>query len=171
VLLDPNSPHYPPKSKDISHFDLPERELKPYLHDAFEDAERKQERLFLTHLTSSTHHPWALPKDFPQKQYLGSNSYGYDRKFNRYLNTIGLVDDWLGDIISVLEETGVADETLLVLSGNHGLSLPDGRSRTYENAQVSNSHIPLVLSHAGLDSVQIDSPVSAKQLLPTLLIL
>jgi arylsulfatase A-like enzyme len=168
VLLDPNAPHYPPKSKDINYFGLPERELKPYLRDALEDAERKQERLFLTHLTSSTHHPWALPKDFLQKQYLGSNSYGYDRKFNRYLNTIGLVDDWLGEIISVLEETGVADETLLVLSGDHGLSMPDDRGSTYENAHASNFHIPLVISHAGLDSVQIDTPVSAKQLLPTL---
>lgn len=169
VLLDPNAPHYPPKSKDINYFGLPERELKPYLRDALEDAERKHERLFLTHLTSSTHHPWGLPKDFLQKQYLGRNSYGYDRKFNRYLNTIGLVDDWLGDIISILEETGVANETLLVLSGDHGLSMPDDRSGTYENAHVSNFHVPLVISHAGLDSVQIDTPVSVKQLLPTLL--
>ncbi|MCJ1362983.1 hypothetical protein MMC16_002089 [Acarospora aff. strigata] len=170
TLVDPKATHFPPKSKDINYYGLPDTELKPYLHDAIETAEKNQERLFITHLTGTTHHPWGLPKDVPYKQYIADTGFGLGRKLNRYLNTIGFVDKWLGEILSVLEETGVANETLLVLAGDHGDTLPEtGGSGVFDNPHVGGFHIPLLLSHPALPSVRIKSPVTSLQVLPTIL--
>jgi hypothetical protein len=169
TLVDPTSPHYPPKSEDINYFGMRETELKPYLHDALTFAEKNQERLFLTHLTSTTHHPWGLPKDYSYQQFMGTTGYGTSRKINRYLNTLGLVDDWLADILDVLNETGVGNETLVILTGDHGISLPDDGGVCYENPHVGNMHVPLMFHHPSLPFIEIDSAVSAIQILPTLL--
>ena len=170
TLVDPGAAHFPPTSKDINYYGLPDTELKPYLRDAIQDAEKNQQRLFLTHLTGTTHHPWGLPEDFPYQDYMGPKGYGTDRRLDQYLNTIGFVDNWLGQILSVLEETGIANQTLLVLAGDHGTSLPDdGGNTPYDNPHVGNFHVPLIFSHPALPPVQIDTPVISTQILPTIL--
>jgi len=37
---------------------------------------------------------------------------------NKYLNTIRFVDRWIGDILKLLDETGIANETLVVAVGD-----------------------------------------------------
>ena len=161
--------HGPPKSKEINYYGYPDTELRPYLKDAIRDAEKNHERLFLTHLTGTTHHPWGLPGS-TYKDIVGDRSYKPNRKFNRYLNTIGFVDDWLQEILDILEETGIANETLLVLAGDHGLSLPDdGGITPYDNPHVGNFHVPIVFSHPLLPHIEITEPVTSLQILPTML--
>lgn len=170
TMIDPHAAHFPPKHENVNYFGLEDTEVEPYLRDAIRDAERKQERLFITHLTSTTHHPWALPEHFHFQKFLKYKGYGVDRMLNRYLNTIGYIDQWLAEILALLEETGIANKTLLVLAGDHGVSMPeDGSSTPYNNPHLGMFHIPLVFSHPALPSIQIDSPVSASQILPTIL--
>lgn len=126
----------------------PDGSMAGYFRDAIEKAERNHERLFLTHLTGITHHPWDSP-DGEYEELIGgeTNSFGgKNDQLNRYLNTIGINDEWYGDFLDILEETGVADETLIVMTGDHGLSLPeDGNVTPYDNPLVSNFHVPLIL--------------------------
>jgi hypothetical protein len=95
----------------------PERELADYFRRAINDATTNKERLFISHLTGITHHPW----DTPGHEYEELMSHGWagkGNKVNRYLNTLGVADDWLAQLLEVLEETGAAKETLVVMTGD-----------------------------------------------------
>ena len=116
-LLDPHAKHFPPKSDEVNYYGFPDTELRDYLRDAITAAERNHTRLFLTHLTGTTHHPWGIPND-TYMDLMGQSQFGLNHDLNKYLNTIGYVDQWLAEIIEILEETGVANETLLVVAGD-----------------------------------------------------
>lgn len=97
----------------------PEVEILPYLKDTIEEAKSKDERLFLSHFTSTTHHPWGLPSDFESEQYWASNHLVSEHEDNnKYLNAVRYVDRWLGTIMKLLENTGIANETLVVFVGD-----------------------------------------------------
>ncbi|KAJ5097983.1 hypothetical protein N7532_004984 [Penicillium argentinense] len=147
----------------------PEHELREYFLNALKHAEKKHERVFLTHLTGQTHHPWDMPAGDEYEEYIHSSMFNHNGKVNRYLNTLGVADKWLGEVAEVLEEAGVADETLVVMVGDHGISLiEDGGVTPYDNPHVSNFHVPLVFSHPKLPPINIDSRVTSMQILPTI---
>jgi hypothetical protein len=116
-LTDRNASHYPPKSKEINYYGYPDTELRDYLRDAIEDAERDHKRLFISHLTGTTHHPWGIPGG-KYDELIKHGWRGRNKDVNKYLGTIGWVDKWLAEILDILEETGVADQTLLVMAGD-----------------------------------------------------
>lgn len=148
----------------------PEHELRHYILKALKHAEKHHERLFLTHLTGQTHHPWDMPKDQDYEELISSSIFNHNGNINRYLNTIGVADRWLGEILEVLEEAGVADETLVVMVGDHGISLiEDGGVTPYDNPHVANFHVPMVFSHPRLPAINIDGRVTSLQILPTIL--
>lgn len=96
-----------------------EREVYPYLKDIVNEAIENKERLFLSHFTSTTHHPWSTPADFHDEQYFSADGLmSKHEDMNNYLNTVRYVDGWLGDILKVLDETGIANETLVVFIGD-----------------------------------------------------
>lgn len=118
VIESPNATHYPVKSEEVNYYGYPDTELREYIRDAIDNAERNHTRLFLTHLTGTTHHPWGVPNN-AFEQIMGPSSWSaHDEDLNRYLNTIGFVDKWLAEIIGILEEKGVINETLFVMAGD-----------------------------------------------------
>ncbi|KAJ5241655.1 uncharacterized protein N7469_003246 [Penicillium citrinum] len=81
-----------------------------------------------------------------------------------------VADKWLGEVAEVLEEAGVADETLVVVVGDHGISLAeDGGVTPYDNPHVANFHVPLVFSHQKLPQMSMDSHVTSMQIMPTIM--
>jgi Sulfatase len=119
TLSNSSSKFFPPTEPESNYFGYPEKQVKPYIRDLIIQAEEKNERLFLSHLTSSTHHPWSTPKSFgEQKNYMGSASWINHQHLNKYLNTVAYADAWLGEILDELEDTGVANETLVVMVGD-----------------------------------------------------
>lgn len=152
---------------DINYYGMPERAVEGYLRDAFASAKKNNERVFLSHLTSSTHHAFGLPEDEKYVSLAGDPDLN---DLSHYLNTVGYVDRWLDRILQILDEEGVANETLLVVVGDHGLSLAErGTITPYSNPHVANYHVPLVLSHPKLPNITVDDPVSSIQILPTIL--
>jgi hypothetical protein len=127
VLRNANS-EFPVTGPELNYFGYSERALRPHMRKAIVDAEEKGERLFLSHLTTSTHHPWATPGEFgEQENYWGDRRAG-DTPWNRYLNTIRFADQWVGEVLQLLEELGVAEKTLVVMLGDQyvilNLTLP-----------------------------------------------
>lgn len=160
---------HPPQTETINYYGYADTELREYFRDAIDDAERDHQRLFLTHLTGTTHHDWGLPTHFYEK-ILGSDKKGRDKDLNKYLNTVGFQDNWLAEIIGILEEKGVVNETLFVMAGDHGLSLPNNGGITpYDNPHVGNFGVPIVLAHPQLPPLEITAPVSSDQIVPTIL--
>jgi phosphoglycerol transferase MdoB-like AlkP superfamily enzyme len=118
-LLNPLSKHYPPTEKESNYFGFSETEVKPYLQDMFREAEEKGQRLFMSHLTSSTHHPWNTPESAGKTvDYFSRRRWRPERPLNRYLNTIRYGDRWIGEIMDMLEDLGVAEKTLVVIVGD-----------------------------------------------------
>jgi hypothetical protein len=103
--------------KKYNFWGYPERELEDYFRDAITNAEKNKERLFISHLTGITHHPWDTP-DHEYEEMMSYGLWGKSNKVNRYLNTLGVADEWLALLLDILEETGVANETLVVMAGD-----------------------------------------------------
>ena len=111
---------YRAKGQEINYFGFAETELKPYVRDLFEEAANNKTRMFLSHVTSTTHHPWNTPDDFAIEHYMGNEGSINHNMMNNYLNSARFVDNWLGDIMTMLDETGIANSTLVVIVGDHG---------------------------------------------------
>ncbi|CRG91695.1 hypothetical protein PISL3812_08746 [Talaromyces islandicus] len=150
---------------DINYFGFEETPLEDYIRDEFEKAKTDDGRVFITHVTSTTHHPYKMPKSEKYVQ-LGK---GLD-DLSQYINTVGYDDRWLGRILDTIDDLGVANETLLVFVGDHGLSIPENDIlSSYYNPHIGSNHVPLVLSHPKLPAISIDDAVSTQQILPTIL--
>jgi hypothetical protein len=157
----------PKNLDDVNYYGMPEVAIEDYLRDAFVTAKANDEHLFLSHLTSTSHHDFSIPKDEHIVELAGDGNWDM---LSRYLNAIGYVDRWLAKVLDILEDEGVADETLVVLVGDHGLSIAEDMSFTpYHNPRIANFHVPLVVSHPALPKINITDPVTSMQILPTIL--
>lgn len=85
--------------------------------------------------TAGTHHG----VDSPDLKYGdGSNSY-----YNKFHN----LDHWLGDFISWFKTSPYYDNTLLVITSDHGVVIPtpEYRKSFHQKTERSNFEIPLIL--------------------------
>ncbi|KAK2791209.1 hypothetical protein FQN53_006047 [Emmonsiellopsis sp. PD_33] len=169
TLEDSTNKYYPPKSPEINYFGYAESEVKPFIRDKIAGAIANNKRLFLSHFTSTTHHPWATPADFNKTEYMGSE--GSHEHMNSFLNVVRYDDLWIGEILSLLEENGIANETLVVLVGDHGQAFEEDSEMTgtYENGHISNFRVPLVFRHPHLPRLQINANATSMSILPTIL--
>ncbi|OAA58154.1 sulfatase domain protein [Cordyceps fumosorosea ARSEF 2679] len=151
---------------DINYFGMEEAPLLDYVRDAFATARESGERVFMTHLTSTTHHPYAIPAE---EAYVPLATGRWD-DLSHYVNAVGYDDRWLGRILGVLDDEGVAGETLVVVTGDHGISLPENNTpASYHNPNAGCNHVPVVMSHPGLPPIDVDDAVSTMEILPTVL--
>ncbi|KAG7001423.1 hypothetical protein G7Y79_00031g065380 [Physcia stellaris] len=170
TLEDPKKWKHPPTTEPVCLYGYPDEELRESLRDAINDAEESHQRLFLAHLTGATHEPWTLPEpwDF-DRELVGHSNGGMYRNLKRYLNAIGYGDWWMKTVFEILEETGVANDTLVVMAGDHGISILEDYITPYDDPHVGAFRVPLILSHPHLPPVTINSSVSLNQVLPTIL--
>lgn len=163
---------YAPKGQEINYFGYAETELKPYVQDLFEEAANNKTRVFLSHVTSTTHHPWGTPDDFKTESYMGDEGTVNHGLMNNYLNTQRFVDNWLGDIMTMLDETGIANSTLVVVVGDHGQAFGEDNkdmTGTYENGHISNFRVPLVFRHPHMPRIDITANATSLSIIPTIL--
>lgn len=119
IFQDPKSKFYPPTEPESNYLGYSDAQLKPYIRDIIETARDDGHRFFTSVLTSTTHYPWALPAAFgQQRRYMGEKGWVNHEMMNSYLNTIKYADVWLAEIMDMLEDTGVANETLVVVAGD-----------------------------------------------------
>ncbi|MCP5030837.1 MAG: choline-sulfatase [Actinomycetia bacterium] len=85
-----------------------------------------------------------------------------------YANT-SYVDDWLGRLLSTLQETGLADSTVVMFTSDHGDMLGD-RGLWYKMAFFERSaRVPLVMAGPDVANCTIPNVASHLDVLPTLL--
>lgn len=151
---------------DINYFGMAEVCLEEYIRDAFVSARENDERVFMTHITSTSHHPYRMPDD---ETYVPLAKRGHN-DLSHYVNSIGYDDRWLSSILDILDQEEVANETLAIFVGDHGLSIPENdKLASYYNPNVGCDHVPLVISHPKLPALKVEAPVSAIQIVPTVL--
>ncbi|OQD82674.1 hypothetical protein PENANT_c020G07053 [Penicillium antarcticum] len=156
--------HFHPGMEEINYFGYPEYEVYPYLRDVVSQTIQKDERLFLSHFTSTTHHPWGTPKDYLVEKYFSDDGLvAKHEEMNQYLNAVRYVDAWLGDMMKVLDEFEIANETGQAFNEDAPVS------GTYENGHISNFRIPLLFRHPLLPKLQITANATSMSVVPTIL--
>ncbi|EOD46370.1 putative sulfatase domain-containing protein [Neofusicoccum parvum UCRNP2] len=172
TISNPASKHFPPKEPKSNYFGYPETEALPFLRDLFVEAKQQKRRLFVSHLTSSTHHPFAVPQSWTEQEtYLSKKRFRPEDELDRYLNTIRYQDGYINQIFTMLDEVDALNETLVVMTGDHGLAFntPDGSHSTFENGHVSNFAIPLLFAHPSLPRIQVSAQTTPTSIIPTIL--
>ncbi|TVY30053.1 hypothetical protein LHYA1_G002536 [Lachnellula hyalina] len=171
TLLNPAA-KFPPSEKQSNYFGFPDSQMRPYFQDVFREAKKNDERVFLSHFTSSTHHPWKTPEEFGEAmELLKKGWWSGEHQLNRYLNTVKYDDWWLGETMNILEDEGVADETLVVMVGDHGMAFEEDAQKrsTFENGHISNMRVPLLFHHPSLPRIQLAINATSMSILPTIL--
>jgi arylsulfatase A-like enzyme len=108
--------YIPEETEEEEEHGHEDKVLKKYLRDVIDDAKKNNTRLFLSHLTHNTHTPYYIPGDY--QEMMGDVSSERNERLNRYLNTMAYQDEWIADILELLDDAGIADETLLVMTGD-----------------------------------------------------
>ncbi|KAG5946014.1 hypothetical protein E4U53_006655, partial [Claviceps sorghi] len=159
--------------KEINYFGFPETVLKSYITDYVSNVTKNNQRMFMSHFTSTTHHPWGYPTWFNASQYLGpADGMLQDHKdFNNYLNTVRFTDAWIGQIMQILDDQGISNETLVVFVGDHGIAFKEDTSKTgtYGNSHVTNHRVPITFRHPMLPRVQHRPNATSLSIVPTIL--
>jgi arylsulfatase A-like enzyme len=172
TLSNPTSKHYPPKNPFVNYFGYEETETFEYLRDLFVDAEKSEERLFVSHLTSTPHHPFKTPKNWSgREEYMSQRHWRPSDPFEEYMNTIQYQDEWIAQIFQMLYDVGALDETLVVMTGDHGLAFNslDKSQSAINNGHVSNFQIPVLFVHPDLPRIQLNASTTPTSILPTVL--
>lgn len=90
--------------------------------------------------------------------------------FIRYLAEVKYVGMQLGLLRKVLDETGLAKRTLLIVTADHGEAFGE-HGQQYHAATVYEEllHVPLIVHYPGGKSRKIKQPVSLVDMAPTIL--
>ncbi|MBU60089.1 MAG: hypothetical protein CL543_14590 [Alcanivorax sp.] len=90
--------------------------------------------------------------------------------FNRYINSVHHLDQQLGRVLDRLERDGRLDDTLVVITGDHGEEFMEhgrwGHNSEFHDEQV---RVPLVLAGPGVPGGVVTAPTSHLDVAPTLL--
>ena len=85
-----------------------------------------------------------------------------------YYASISFIDQQIGKLILALEESGLIDNTIIVLWGDHGWHLGDhglwNKHSTFEQA----THVPLIVVDPSKQQANSDAPVELLSIFPTL---
>jgi N-sulfoglucosamine sulfohydrolase len=90
------------------------------------------------------------------------------KELAHYYSSVRRADDCVGAVLSALEESGRADETLVMFLSDHGMPLPFAKTQLYHHS----THTPLIIRWPGVtqaDTWDREPMVSAVDFLPTLL--
>jgi len=118
----------------------------------------------LTVWTQDTHHPYVAP-----------TSYGFpttDEPLKRYLNSVLETDAIIGRIETELKNLNLADNTLVVITGDHGEAFGEHGNRIHGFSVYDEEvHVPLMIVNPALiaHEIRIDRIARQIDLAPTLL--
>jgi choline-sulfatase len=106
----------------------------------------------------------------PHADYEAPKEYAEKFPGERYQAEIAYTDHELGRVLKTLDELGLRDDTLIVMTADHGESLGDHGERTHGIfAYESTLHVPLLFSGKGVAKRgRIDPLVRSADIVPTI---
>lgn len=131
----------------------------------------KDDRFFLYVHTMEPHSPIVLPDAVPPK-YADTTADTFDLE-GWYDSAIHFADQNLYRFIALLKERNLYDNTLLIITADHGESLPEGKSQGVHTGppMLERIHVPLVIHWPGVipAGTVYDDLIQQVDLAPTLL--
>ncbi len=86
-----------------------------------------------------------------------------------YYANVSYVDDWIGRIVKTLEETGQLDNTVIIMTSDHGDMLGDRGAWFKMSFHERSARVPLVIAGPDVKQSTVPNACSHLDLLPTLL--
>ena len=121
---------------------------------------------FVVIWTHNTHHPYVTRFH---------HNYGVgDPSLNRYLNGVYEADDFIKRLVAMLQKMGLADRTLLIVTGDHGEAFGE-HGELIHGGSVYNEmvHVPLMIENPKIfpHEIVVDRLMRQIDIAPTLLAL
>ena len=95
-----------------------------------------------------------------------------DKLINRYKNAVRYTDDELQSLFVQLQEQGLEDNTIVVITSDHGMEFNDTNSNSWgsgTNYSTYQMHIPLIIGWPDKPAKQWDKLTTHYDLIPTLM--
>ncbi|HEX4999115.1 MAG TPA: sulfatase [Terriglobia bacterium] len=130
---------------------------------AFIDSTPPGKPFFAMYLPTAGHHPYATPSPGPFKDDGGIGSYR---------NALHYGDESLGVLFDGLRRRGLADNTLLIVFGDHGEAFGQHEGNFAHTMFIYNENIrtPMLIRAPGvIPNLRIQRPVSLIDIAPTIL--
>ncbi len=88
-----------------------------------------------------------------------------------YYGMVREIDDWIGEILRKLDDLGIADNTLVIFTSDHGEMLGDHGMHSKVIFYEGSVHVPLLMRFPGRikPGTVVDEPVSTMDVAPTIL--
>lgn len=140
-------------------------------HRPYKPDEEKQRRHLnrdlsrseLERLNDEVAHPWKFVAADCRE---GIDDEDVEAVRGLYAGEVETADEHLGRLLTLLKETGLREDTLIVVTSDHGENLGEtdemGRRRMGHESSISNAvtHIPLTVAHTDLSQRKIKNPYS-----------
>jgi N-sulfoglucosamine sulfohydrolase len=162
---------------EITGANFQRKGLGEYARHAKEFISAGEEPFFLSVNYPDAHDPWitqvdGLPKEPQTKddvrtmEYMGIDSPEFREMVADYYNCMSRLDSLIGNLLQELDESGKADNTIVIYIGDHGADMLRGKRTCYEGGL----RIPMLMKWPGRIAAQVrDEFVSTLDLMPTLL--
>lgn len=146
---------------------------KSFLIQAADQLEDRELPFYAKLVTLTSHHPYALPTLDPDLD-VGSLK---DTVLGDYLRSIHYTDAALGDFLGWFESSSLADDTILVLYGDHDSGIYDDQlldgfapTSTSLESDLMQRSVPLMMSLPGeeYDGVSVGAPTGQIDVAPML---
>ena len=119
--------------------------------------------------------PYERQDPHSQRLYLASDYAAFDitadnirRSRQGYFANISYIDDKVGELLSTLDATRMAADTVIVFCSDHGEMLGERGLWFKMNFYEGSARVPLMISGGGLPARRIGTPVSNLDICPTL---
>jgi arylsulfatase A-like enzyme len=115
------------------------------LAPALEWVDQAERPFFLTLLTLTAHHAYALPARWPVRRFSD------EEPLNRYLNALAYSDRFVADLFAGFAARGLLEETLFAIVGDHGEAFGEHGRWEHDNVLYEEGvRVPLLLAGAGI---------------------
>jgi phosphoglycerol transferase MdoB-like AlkP superfamily enzyme len=97
--------------------------------------------------TIQTHSPYAITPEKPVINFIGQSASREQLSLNRYLNAMREADSQIGRLFSALREQGLADDTVVIITGDHGEAFGDLHDSHFHGLNLfeEDIHVPLII--------------------------
>lgn len=111
---------YRSRFQEVNYFGVDDIPMINPLLEWMEENARDGRCSFASMLTNVNHDPYTCPEGWDMKSYIKDD---LPAKVNAYINTARYSDNFIQKLVEALHERELMDETLLVIMGDHGMSL------------------------------------------------
>lgn len=168
---------FPFDMHEITGANFQRNNLEEYARHAKEFINAGDEPFFLSVNYPDAHDPWirqidGLPREPQTKDgvqimdYMGIDSPEFCEMVADYYNCMSRLDSLIGNLLRELDQSGKADNTIVIYIGDHGADMLRGKRTCYEGGL----RIPMLMKWPGRIVPHVrDEFVSTLDLMPTLL--